>query len=192
MTSNIRLQYAIIRARFKLMIQSDIQKMLMRLDSKLDKPVRLILCGGGALILAFGSTRSTVDVDIIAPVPLDKHLREKANEVAREMHVSADWLNDGCKGFADYLPRGWQKRLVSIDLGLKQISLFSLGKSDLIMSKLTAGRERDLADLEYLNITQEDADIIYRSLGKISCFDSKTALKIKYYLEESGFNERSA
>ena len=173
------------------MIRSDIQAILKRLDSKLDRPVRLILCGGGALILAFGSKRGTIDLDIIAPIPLDRHLREKAIEVASEMDLAANWLNDDCKGFADYLPKGWKSRLIPIDLGLKNISLFSLGKSELIMLKLAAGRERDLADIESLNITQQDADIIYSGLGQVSRFDSKTALKIKYFLEESGFHDRS-
>jgi hypothetical protein len=174
------------------MILRDIHEVLMRLDSKLDTPVRLILCGGGALILAFGSERGTIDLDVIAPIPLDKGLREKAVEIANEMDIANDWLNDDCKGFADYLPKGWKGRLIPIDLGLKNISLFSLGKPDLIMLKLAAGRERDLADVESLGITRDDADIIYRNLPQLSCFDGKAALKVQYFLEESGFNEGSA
>lgn len=174
------------------MIRVDIQKALTRLDSKLDDHVRLILCGGGALILAFGSQRGTIDLDVIAPIPLDKRLREKAREVAGELDVASNWLNDDCKGFADYLPGGWKGRLVPIDLGLKNISLFSLGKPDLIMLKLAAGRERDLADIESLGITKEDADIIYRGLKGIGRFDNKAALRIKLFLEESGFDEGSA
>ena len=33
------------------------------------------------------------------------------------------------------------------------------GERDLIMLKLAAGRERDLADIESLGMTREDADI---------------------------------
>ena len=86
----------------------DIQKLLRCLDKKLSHEEQLVICGGGALSLAFGGHRTTVDIDILAPVPLSRNIKEKAKEVAQEMNIDVKWLNDDCKGFADYLLSGWK------------------------------------------------------------------------------------
>lgn len=161
-----------------------IVNLLKELDQALEQNETLILCGGMAVALAFGGTRETHDVDVIAPVPLSKHLLEKVKEVALATGADPDWLNDSPKGFADYLPKGWQQRLVPIALGFKKMTLYSLGKVDLIMLKLKAARERDLEDIRTLKITKEDAEIILENLERVEKFDRKTALIVKLQLEE--------
>ena len=137
-----------------------------------------------AIALAFGGKRETVDFDIIAPVPLNEELKRQAEALAEEKELSPDWLNDGCKGFASYLPIGWEDRLIPIDLGLKNIKLLCLGKPDLLMLKFKAARERDLLDIEIVGVTKNDVEIILENLERISKFDSKGALTIKLMLEE--------
>jgi hypothetical protein len=162
----------------------NILNLIRTLDTKLQQPERLVLCGGMAVALAFGGKRQTFDLDVIGPLPLSAHLKSKAAEVAAEAGGSAGWLNDAAKGFCDYLPPGWSERLITVEMGLKKLLVQSLGKTDLIMMKLRAARDRDLADIEFLGIAPEDVRIIVANLDRISRFDPKAALHIRLQLEE--------
>lgn len=160
---------------------------LKLLDSHLTEKTTLVVCGGMAVALAFGGTRNTIDIDIIAPTPLGTDVHNAIAAVSKITGADHDWLNDSAKGFAEYLPQGWESRLVPINQEFNHLSLFSLGKPDLIMLKLKAARERDLADIETLKINDEDVRIILGNLPRIEKFDKKTALHIKLQLEEWGY-----
>lgn len=169
------------------MANQDLLIFLKKLDDRLQQKEQLILCGGMAIFLAYGGTRQTVDFDIIAPVPLSEKLKYEVDRLSKEEDLSPDWLNDSCKGFASYLPIGWEERLKHLNLGLKKIELFCLGKPDLLMLKLKAARDRDLKDIDVIGITEEDIKIITKNLERISKFDSQGALIIKLMLEELGY-----
>lgn len=76
-----------------------------RLRIKGSGPLRLVVCGGSALIAAGLITRATQDVDIVAlmdgreqlvnPNPLPAVLLEAASEVAQILGLKDDWLNNG-------------------------------------------------------------------------------------------------
>ncbi|MCI0535342.1 MAG: hypothetical protein L0Z50_08940 [Verrucomicrobiales bacterium] len=57
----------------------------------------LCLLGGTVMVLAFQSRASTKDVDAIFQP--SSAIRNAAQEVAEEMNLPKDWLNDGAKGF---------------------------------------------------------------------------------------------
>ncbi len=162
----------------------EIMRLLNLLDERLEQSERIVLCGGMAVALAFGGKRQTFDLDVLGPLPLSQHLRSKVVEVAKEVGADPEWLNDSAKGFSDYLPIDWEARLIPIDLGLKKLTIHSIGKPDLIMMKLRAARERDLADIETMSITKEDAKIIVTNLDRVEKFDPKVALHIRLQLEE--------
>ncbi|MBF0106485.1 MAG: hypothetical protein HQM16_14305 [Deltaproteobacteria bacterium] len=168
---------------------ANIIKLLKKLDGTLQFEESLIICGGMAVTLAFGGLRTTLDVDVIAPVPLSKNIKEAVKMVAKETGADTAWLNDSAKGFASYLPVGWEKRLIDINLGFKKLKIKSLGKPDLLMLKLKAARERDIADIKTLGINRNDVDIIFENLKRIDRFDKKTSLFIKLQLEEWGFEK---
>jgi hypothetical protein len=57
----------------------------------------LCLFGGTAMILAFNARISTRDVDAIFHPP--ELIRKLAGQIADELNLPVDWLNDGVKGF---------------------------------------------------------------------------------------------
>ncbi len=57
----------------------------------------ICLFGGTVMVLAFAARLTTKDVDaLFQPVQV---IRESARRVAKDQHLSANWLNDSVKGF---------------------------------------------------------------------------------------------
>lgn len=105
-------------------------------------------------------------------------------EIADEFGVDVNWLNEGAKGYADYLPNDFQKRLIRINPRAKLITAWAIGKVDLIVMKLASFRPEDLEDIDNLGIKKEDVKVIKQAIRKISSFDKRTALRMKLFLEE--------
>ncbi|MGF1642106.1 MAG: DUF6036 family nucleotidyltransferase [Thiotrichales bacterium] len=81
--------------------KGDILRGLERIDKKARKDgivVDLSIYGGAALALAFDIRQATRDVDAVIHCQTD-FLRRVVKEIADEENWSADWLNDGVKGF---------------------------------------------------------------------------------------------
>jgi bifunctional pyridoxal-dependent enzyme with beta-cystathionase and maltose regulon repressor activities len=76
----------------------------------------LCIFGGAAMVLAFDAREATRDVDAVF-VPTDV-IRRAAAEVAQELSLPEDWLNDGVKGFVsanqDYVSDGMPKDLPNL------------------------------------------------------------------------------
>jgi hypothetical protein len=68
------------------------QKLLLK-----DEHGEIVIFGGASMCLVYGSRGYTRDVDeILQP---KSSLYQMAKEVAAEMKIQEDWLNDGIKGF---------------------------------------------------------------------------------------------
>ena len=62
--------------------------------------IELLLVGGGAMVLLFDARDSTKDLDVAIISPADAaRTRGLAREVATELSLPEDWLNDAAKGF---------------------------------------------------------------------------------------------
>lgn len=86
-----------------------LEEVFRLLDGRLARneapPVRMVVCGGAAMIVTGLLSRTTTDVDIVAllddsqklvaPVPLPDSLLQAAREVAETTRLSENWLNNG-------------------------------------------------------------------------------------------------
>jgi hypothetical protein len=106
-----------------------------------------IAAGGAALALLGVIHRETRDFDLIEP-DLSIALNSASMSFAAERRSQGeilrdDWLNNGPASLGPMLPEGWRNRLQLIYQG-KAITLWSLGRPELLLSKLWALCDRGL------------------------------------------------
>jgi len=122
-----------------------------------------VIVGCAALELLGVVSRQTRDCDILHP-ELSPQILAAAAEFAKQRRgegdlLAGDWLNNGPASLAEVLPDGWQERLQPAYVG-QAITLQSLGRSDLLRSKLFAlcDRGTDLQDCVALAPTPEELE----------------------------------
>lgn len=120
-------------------------------------PVKLVVCGGAALMATHLGTRQvTKDVDVVAlldeegrlidPEPLPDFLLREIAVVADTLSLPKNWLNNGpSRGdggiFRLGLPEQFVERLSRHDIG-SRVTLFFIGRYDQIHFKLYAAVDR--------------------------------------------------
>ena len=151
-----------------------------RLDLAQTDPVRLVICGGSALIAMSLRRRTTRDVDVVAllslaqepisPDPLPDFLLRAADQVARDLGLFEGWLNNGpSRGegglFQMGLPEGFVGRLTEKKYG-PRLAVYFIGRLDQIHFKLyAAADQRDgthLNDLKALHPTAAELEAASR------------------------------
>jgi len=151
-----------------------------RLDLAQSEPVRLVVCGGSALIAMGLRQRTTRDVDVVAlmnaahelvdPDPLPGLLLTAAEQVARDLGLPTGWLNNGpSRGegglFQMGLPEGFVGRLTGKTYGTR-LAVFFIGRLDQIHFKLyAAADQRDgthLTDLKALDPSAAELEVAAR------------------------------
>lgn len=150
----------------------------IRLDENEAAPVAIVVCGGSALILTSMIPRTTKDVDIVAlmkaghlasPAPLPDELMQASKEVAEDLGLERNWLNNepsrGEGGlFQMGLPAGLAKRLTSINYG-ERLTLHFIDRVDHIYFKLYASVDRGgyhIEDLRALDPTSRELEAAAR------------------------------
>lgn len=144
----------------------------IRLDANQSESYGLVVCGGSALILAGLVPRTTKDVDVVAlmkgealtaPDPIPADLEKAVREVAEDLNLPANWLNNGpSRGegglFQMGLPDGFSERLQRIHFG-NRLDVYFIQRVDQIHFKLYAAVDRGgyhITDLKALNPTSEE------------------------------------
>jgi hypothetical protein len=164
--------------------QDDLEKVFKLLAGRLDlaqtEPVRLVICGGSALIATGLRQRTTKDVDIVAlmsssahlvsPDPLPDFLLVAAKQVARDLGLFDNWLNNGPSSgegglYQMGLPEGIAERLTEQEYG-SRLMVYFIGRLDQIHFKLyAAADQRDgthLTDLRALKPTDVELETAAR------------------------------
>jgi hypothetical protein len=147
-----------------------------RLDLAGSEPMRLVVCGGSALIARGLISRTTKDMDVVAmmdsghclisPAPLPESLVKAVKEVARDLGLADDWLNNGPSSgdgglFQLGLPEGIADRLEEHVYG-SHLIIYFIGRFDQIHFKLYAAVDREdgthLNDLLSLEPTDDEIE----------------------------------
>ncbi len=134
------------------------------LDARLPEPVRLILGGGTAMILAHGHPIATTDADAFPVRGTLSELAPYATAVAKELDLEPDWLNPWFITFTHVLPSDYGTRLVRVFEGGK-LTVDALGAEDLLVMKCFAGRDKDRPHLLRLLKQAKDLDLVDRHLS---------------------------
>jgi len=186
----------------------ELEKALLLLNIRLKQnkapQYNLIVCGGSALIATNLIQRVTKDVDIVAlfdkdkglidPEPLPDALLKAAKEVAEDLNLPKDWLNNGPSHgdggiFRLGLPDGLFSRCVCKKIGTN-LTVFFIGRLDQIHLKLYAAVDQlggyhadDLAQLK-----PTDEELLQAALWSIS-HDPSEGYKqsLKLFLKEAGY-----
>jgi len=128
-----------------------LKSLAIRLQENRAEMVEIVVCGGSALILTGMVPRTTKDVDIVAlirsgqltsPAPLPAELVRAAEEVAEDLGLDADWLNNGPSPgegglFQMGLPDGFAERLTCAVYG-ERLKVHFIDRFDQIHFKLYA------------------------------------------------------
>jgi len=171
------------------MDKNELKKALDELDNHLSSSFDIILIGGAAMILHFGASRTTRDVDVLILRGSLSELRQAIKAVADEREFPEDWMSDAAKGFADIFLSDFYHRLVPLDFEFRHIRLYALGLPEQVALKIIALREQDLEDLELLfpKLSTSEKDALLSITAHVNSFRPDWAQKMKYFLEEQGW-----
>lgn len=137
-------------------LESALTLLAARLELADASPVRIVVCGGSALIAEGLILRVTRDVGVVAlmdsggrlvsPAPLPGSLLQAAKEVARDLGLEENWLNNGPSRdegglFQLGLPEGIDHRLNARVYG-SRLTVYFIRRFDQIHFKLYAAADR--------------------------------------------------
>jgi len=159
---------------------------LKELDRQVTCHFKIVIVGGAAMIINFGSTRATRDIDAIFEGDNLREIKTAVKNVAEKFQLDDDWLNDSVKGFANILPPDFQSRTIKLELNLYNIEVFVLGIAEQLIMKIVALREQDLEDIDLLllQLKDEDKQNVIGNMQSISKIRPDWAQKIQYFLDE--------
>lgn len=163
-----------------------ILSLLKELDREITKPCRIVICGGAAAIIGYGLKRLTGDIDILEPSPKSQEFYQSVKVLLEKKGLDPKSINDGAKGFVDYLSPDYRKRVISLNAGFKHLQVSIINKADFITMKICAWRESDMQDVKSVGITKEDLTIINENLSYIAKHSPDKAQKAHLVLAEIG------
>jgi hypothetical protein len=123
----------------------DLTRFLEALDAALVGPARLVVIGGSALVLGYGGTAATTDIDTYES---RSRIIEEAAEAARASTGLNIPIADS--GIAQ-IPADFEERLVRVLRQLQKLQIHVLDRHDLAASKLVRGNEHDRQQLAQLH-----------------------------------------
>ncbi|MBF0106054.1 MAG: hypothetical protein HQM16_12090 [Deltaproteobacteria bacterium] len=155
-----------------------VKKAIQELDRALQVEkctIEIYICGGAALTLLGLTSRETGDVDMIAKV-IEPALERAIKRVAKKLGYVDGWLNNKVHPIIERLPYNWQKTSTKVYEG-KSLTVFSLGRQNLINLKLHACVERRTSD--YMDLVALAPTLPELKKARQYCLQQKTINKSK-------------
>lgn len=178
------------------------KSLAIRLNENRSDRFEIVVCGGSALILTGMVSRTTKDVDIVAlirsgeltsPAPLPSDLVQAAREVAEDLTLDPNWLNNGpSRGegglFQMGLPDGFVERLTSEAYG-DRLKVHFIDRIDQIYFKLYASVDRGGYHIEDLRALKPDPNEIEAACRWCRTHDVSDgfAMVLKRMLKDLGY-----
>jgi hypothetical protein len=170
----------------KVLNESKILYLLRDLDKRLDQPCSIVICGGAAAIVAHGLKRFTGDIDIFEPNPKSKSFYNSVNDLIKSNGLDPSAINDGAKGFVDYLSPNYRQRLIPLNADFNNLKVSFISKPDFLTMKICAWRDTDIRDVVSLGISKDDLTIINENLAHLAHHSPDHAHKAHLVLAEIG------
>jgi hypothetical protein len=134
-------------------IVAALQALSLKLEGR-GRKAELLVMGGAAIVLLYGARESTRDVDAVAIGTGGPEVFEAAKDVAGELELPEDWLNEGAKGYLHGLTIG-ESVFESAALTVKAVAVpqllamklsawrddVDIGDAGLLLSKLSGARD---------------------------------------------------
>lgn len=131
------------------------------LDSRLNPKTKLLMGGGGAMLLAYDFPLATQDIDAIFYKCgiKESDVHDDVVAVATKLGLPMDWLNPYFENFLYTLPPDYESRLKPVFQGANLV-VNALSKEDLLVLKCFAGRDKDVGHARALIKKNADVDFV--------------------------------
>lgn len=151
------------------------------LGQDIRKPIRITLVGGSALALLDLVERQTKDADVIEASSKLAAISDEIKAVARKLDIGTEWLNEDAGAWRRFLPPDYISRLQAVGQ-FGKLAVNSLGRQDLILMKVIAGRTRDLLDLKGIAPSPEEIRLVRQQVERLKRIDPETGTFVEDYL----------
>jgi hypothetical protein len=145
-------------------------KALTALDEKLARaqfaPLTLVMGGGGAMIMAYGFSGATADIDAVSAKTNFDELRPFLHDVSKDLRLDADWINPYFSAFTIYLPSDSSSRMREVFKG-SVLTVTCLGPEDILLMKLMAARGKDRRHIVHLLRMTIDITVVEKRLEEL-------------------------
>jgi hypothetical protein len=125
--------------------------------------VEMVVVGGAAGILTdlFGESVTTSDIDVIRCLPSAalEDVLDAARKAAYALDLLPAWLSTDVGLYREDMMRGWEERKVLV-LKADPLTVWAIGRVDLIAMKFAAHRTKDREHLEALHPTKEERAMV--------------------------------
>lgn len=117
--------------------RDELQQFFDTVDECLEEPERVVLVGGSAVILAYGVTTTTIDIDTFngSTAALEEALQRARDKTGLALPVARSGVAQA--------PEGYEERMVRQPTRGNHLELFVLERHDLAISKALRADERD-------------------------------------------------
>ena len=112
--------------------------------------IKVVIVGGGALILMRTISRMTMDIDVLM-----------ASHKIQDLMAEYD-INTNVQSYMNNFPFNFEDRLVPVDIESKAIDFYTASLEDIIVAKLYSARPTDIEDITSPDVlSKADWDLLH-------------------------------